>query len=78
MMSLERLNLMENIPFSSRPSAESLEELRTFHHMVQIINRIVQGAESLEMQSDNSVTPHTRSLVFANRMQDHDSQVTDR
>ncbi len=73
MMSLERLNHMENIPFSYRSSAESLEELRTFHHMVQIIIKLSRR-RSLEMQSDNSVTPHTRSLVFK-QVQDHDSQV---
>ncbi len=73
MMSLERMNHLENIPFSSRPSAESLEELRTFHHMVQIIIELSKH-RSLEMQSENSVTPHTRFLVFK-QVQDNDIQV---
>jgi len=72
MMSLERINHLVNIPFSSMPSAESLEELRTFHHMVQIIIELSRRS-SLEMQSNNSVTPHTRSLVFK-QVQDNDSQ----
>ena len=63
MMSLERVNHLENIPFSSVPSAESLEGLRTFNHMVQIIIELSRR-RSLEMQSNNSVTPNTRSLVF--------------
>jgi hypothetical protein len=73
MMSLERVNNLENIPFSSRPSAENLEELRTFHHMVQIIIELSKH-RSLEMQSDNSVTPHSRFLVFK-QVQDNDIQV---
>ena len=73
MMGLERLNHLENIPFNSRPSAESLEELRTFHHMVQLIIELSKH-RSLEMQSDNSVTPHTRFLVFK-QVQDNDIQV---
>ncbi len=72
MMSLERINHLVNIPFSSKPSAERLEELRTFHHMVQLIIELSRRS-SLEMQSDNSVTPHTRSLVFK-QVQDNDSQ----
>jgi hypothetical protein len=72
MMSLERVNNLENIPFSSRPSAENLEELRVFHHMVQVIIELSRR-RALEMQSNNSVTPGTRSLVFK-QVQDNDTQ----
>ena len=72
MMSLERVNNLENIPFSTVPSAESLEGLRTFHHMVHILIELSKH-RSLEMQSDNSVTPHTRSLVFK-QVQDNDTR----
>lgn len=72
MMSLERVNHLENIPFSAVPSAESLEGLRTFNHMVQVIIEL-SGRRSLEMQSDNSVTPSTRFLVFK-QVQDNDTQ----
>ena len=37
MMGLERLNHLENIPFSTVPSAESLEGLRTFNHVIQLL-----------------------------------------
>ncbi len=73
MMGLERVNHLENIPFSTVPSAESLEGLRAFHHMVQVIIELSRR-RSLEMQSNNSVTPSTDVLVFK-EVQDNDSQV---
>jgi hypothetical protein len=72
MMSLERVNNLENIPFSTVPSAESLEGLRTFNHMVQVIIELSKR-RALEMQSNNSVTPSTRFLVFK-QVQDNDTQ----
>ena len=73
MMGLERVNHLENIPFSTVPSAESLEGIRAFHHMVQVIIELSRR-RSLEMQSNNSVTPSTDVLVFK-EVQDNDSQV---
>jgi hypothetical protein len=72
MMSLERVNHLENIPFSTIPSVESLEGLRTFNHMVQVIIELSRR-RSLEMQGNNSVTPSTRSLVFK-QVQDNETQ----
>lgn len=72
MMSLERVNHLENIPFSTVPSAESLEGLRTFNHMVQVIIELSKR-RALEMQSNNSVTPSTRSLVFK-QVQDNETR----
>ncbi|MDR4505759.1 MAG: hypothetical protein MRK01_13390 [Candidatus Scalindua sp.] len=72
MMSLERVNHLENIPFSTVPTAESLEGLRTFNRMVQVIIELSRR-RSLEMQSNNSVTPSTRSLVFK-QVQDNDTR----
>jgi hypothetical protein len=63
MMSLERMNHLENIPFGSIPSAESLEELRTFNHVVQLVIELSRR-RALEMQSNNKETPNTRSFVF--------------
>ncbi|KHE90452.1 MAG: hypothetical protein SCABRO_03837 [Candidatus Scalindua brodae] len=72
MMSLERVNHLENIPFSTIPSVESLEGLRTFNHMVQVIIELSRR-RSLEMQGNNSVTPSIRSLVFK-QVQDNETQ----
>ncbi|KAA3604143.1 MAG: hypothetical protein D8M57_16595 [Candidatus Scalindua sp. AMX11] len=72
MMSLERVNHLENIPFSTMPSVKSLKGLRTFNHMVQTIIELSRR-RLLEMQSNNSATPSTRSLVFK-QVQDDDTQ----
>lgn len=63
MMSLERVNHLENIPFGSAPSIESLEELRTFNHVVKLIIELSR-LRAIEMQSNNKETPNTRSIVF--------------
>ncbi len=72
MMSLERLNHLENIPFGSTPSAESLEGLRTFHHVVQLMIELSRR-RALEMQSNNKETPSTRSFIFE-QVQDNDTR----
>jgi len=71
-MSLERLNHLENIPFGSIPSAESLEELRTFNHVVQLIIELSRR-RVLEMQSNIKETLNTRSFVFG-QTQDDDTR----
>ena len=73
MMSLERLNHLENIPFGSIPSAESLEGLRTFNHVVQLLIELSRR-RALEMQSNNKETPNTRYFVFE-QVQDNETRV---
>jgi hypothetical protein len=72
MMGLERLNHLENIHFGSVPSAESLEGLRTFNHVVQLLIELSRR-RVLEMQSNNKETPNTRSFVFE-QAQDDDTR----
>ena len=75
MMSLERMNHLQNIPFGSIPSAESLEGLRTFNHVVQLLIELSRR-RALEMQS-NKETPNTRSLVFAQAQDNETRALTD-
>jgi hypothetical protein len=73
MMGLERLNQVENIHFGTVPSKESLEGLRTFQHVVQLMIELSRR-RALEMQSNNAETPNTRSLVFE-QVQDNETQM---
>ena len=73
MMGLERLNKVENIHFGTVPSTESLEGLRTFQHVVQLMIELSRR-RALEMQSNKSETPNTRSLVFE-KVQDNETQM---
>ncbi len=75
MMSLERMNHLENMPFGSIPSAESLEELRTFNHVVQLVIELSRR-RALEMQS-NKETPNTRFFVFAQAQDNETRELTD-
>ncbi|MEE8207618.1 MAG: hypothetical protein V3T88_01480, partial [Nitrosomonadaceae bacterium] len=63
MMGLERLNQVENTHFGTVPSKESLEGLRTFQHVVQLMIEL-SGRRAIEVQSNKAETPDTRSLVF--------------
>ena len=71
MMGLERINHLENIHFGSVPSRESLEGLRTFQHVVQLIVEL-SSRRALEMQNSKE-TPNTRSFVFE-QAQDDDTR----
>lgn len=71
LMGLERLNHLQNIHFGSLPSKESLEGLRTFNHVVQLIIELSRR-RVLEMQS-NIETSDTRSFVFE-QVQDNETQ----
>jgi hypothetical protein len=73
MMGLERLNQVENTHFGTVPSKESLEGLRTFQHVVQLMIEL-SGRRALEVQSNKAETPDTRSLVFE-QVQDNDTQM---
>ncbi len=72
MMGLERLNKVDNIHLGDVQSAESLEGLRTFQHVVQLMVELSRR-RVLEMQSNNKEAPNTRSLVFE-QVQDNDTQ----
>ena len=63
MMCLERLNHLENLPFSTVPSKEHLEKLLKFNRVVQLLIEL-SNRHSAETQSDNTKTPSTRFLVF--------------
>ncbi len=76
MMGLERLNHLENIHFGSVPSAESLEGLRTFNHVVQLLIELSRR-RVLEMQSNNKETPNTRSFVFEQAQDDDTRALSD-
>ena len=53
MMSLKRLNHVENLPFSTIPSKEHLEKLLKFNRVVKLIAELSRRG-SMEMQSDNT------------------------
>ncbi len=76
MMGLERLNHLDNIHFSSVPSKESLEGLRTFQHAVQLIVELSRR-RVLEMQGNNKETPSTRSFVFEQAQDDETQALID-
>ena len=73
MMGLERLNQVENTHFGTVTSKESLEGLRTFQHVVQLMIELSRR-RALEIQSNKAETPDTRSLVFE-QVQDNDTQM---
>ncbi len=70
-MGLERLNHLENLPFSNVPSTESLEGLHEFNHVVQLIIELSKRS-SIEMQSGNTETSNARFLVFK-QVQDNET-----
>ncbi len=72
MMGLERLNHLENLPFSTAPSITILEQLGEFNHVVQLIIELSKR-RSIEMQSGNKETPNDRYLVFK-QVQDNDTR----
>ena len=59
MMSLERVNHLENMPFGAVPSAESLEELRTFNHVVQLLIELSRTQSPRNAKQQFSGSEHT-------------------
>jgi len=63
MMCLERLNHVENMRFGVSTSQDELKEADTFQRVVRLLVELSRR-RAIEMQSNNSTTPNTRSLVF--------------
>ncbi len=62
-MGLERLNHIQNLPFGRNPIPEHIEELRTFHRVVQMITEL-HRRQALEMQTDKTTEPPARRLIL--------------
>lgn len=62
-MSLERMNHVENIPFAPFPSPEVMKRFREFRRVVDLIIKLAER-RAIEMQSKNAENGGKRHLVF--------------
>lgn len=72
MMGMERLNHLENLPFSMVQPIARLEGLREFNQVVQLIIELSRR-RSIEMQGGNKEAPNASFLVFK-QVRDNDTK----
>ena len=63
MMGMVQINHLENLPFNRPPNSKEIQELRSFHRVVELILDL-DRRHALELYLDEAVTPPVRYLVL--------------